>query len=206
MRAPSRTALAVLAAVAGGLGFLAWRAHQQQLNDETPADLITEGPDLDAGTAPPIDDSDSAASQVVQALTSIARGIRNNNPGNIRKGSTAWRGLAPVQSDSAFLQFESMAWGIRAMVVTLRTYARRYGLNTPAGLINRWAPPSENHTTAYVRAVAEGVGAAADEQLDLYDPGTMFRLVRAMIRVENGAAAALLVSDATIREGVQLAD
>lgn len=198
--------LVAFAAVALGIAWL----YRQQLLD---ADLATlddlsdppPGPDADAAAAPPADDSSSVASRIVTAVTSPVRGLRNNNPGNIRKGSTAWRGLAPVQSDPAFLQFDSMAYGVRAIAVTVRTYARRYGLTTPAGIINRWAPPSENHTDAYVRTVADAVGVAADEQLDVYDPETMFRLVRAIIRTENGAAPALLVSDATVREGIALA-
>ena len=40
-----------------------------------------------------------------------ARGIRNNNPGNIRKGEK-WKGLSPIQNDSSFCVFKSPEYGI----------------------------------------------------------------------------------------------
>ena len=45
---------------------------------------------------------------------SNARGIRNNNPGNIRKDGSVWRGEV-AGPDKSFKTFETMAWGIRAI-------------------------------------------------------------------------------------------
>lgn len=200
--------------VAGVVLWWAWRAAAPKSSSDTGApddgaawDAGSVQPDDSAGWAAPStrDDSAGVASTVVQFVTSPVRGIRNNNPGNIRKGSSAWRGLSATQSDSAFLQFESMAYGIRALVVTLRTYATKHGLRTVRGIINRWAPPNENDTGAYVRQVATALGVDADQAVDPYDPDTAFRLVRAIIKHENGAAAALLVTDSTVREGIALA-
>lgn len=153
------------------------------------------------GDAAPPDDTPPAS---VPVLASIARGIRNNNPGNIRHGSP-WQGMAAVQSDPAFIQFESMPYGVRAMVLLLRTYSRRYGLNTPAGIISRWAPPSENATGAYALAVARALGVSINTPLDVEDPATVAALVRAIARHENGAVASLLLTDAAIAQGVALA-
>lgn len=50
-----------------------------------------------------------------------ARGIRNNNPGNLRHGED-WLGLAPVQDDQNFCTFTEMHFGVRALLKTLRTY------------------------------------------------------------------------------------
>src|SRR5574337_876096 len=87
-----------------------------------------------------------------------SRGIRNNNPGNIRKSSEPWRGLAAAkdQKDPAFFTFETPEWGIRAMAVILRTYQTKYGLRTIRAIIGRWAPSAENDTDAYVDA-ARGI-------------------------------------------------
>ena len=52
------------------------------------------------------------------------RGERNNNPGNIRKGSN-WQGLAPEQTDSAFGQFTEAKWGIRALAKVLLQYGQQ---------------------------------------------------------------------------------
>src|SRR3569833_3001877 len=81
------------------------------------------------------------------------RGLRNNNPGNIRKTATDWRGEV-VGSDSAFETFATPEAGIRALAVLLRNYQRKYGLRTVRAIITRYAPPSENNTESYVSAVA----------------------------------------------------
>ena len=53
----------------------------------------------------------------------IARGIRNNNPLNIRRSKDKWQGLKTLQTDAQFCQFETMAYGWRAAFVMLtRTY------------------------------------------------------------------------------------
>ena len=55
------------------------------------------------------------------------RGIRNCNPGNIRNSKTKYLGEVRPSRDAAFKQFETMAWGYRAMFVLLHTYSRRCG-------------------------------------------------------------------------------
>lgn len=81
------------------------------------------------------------------------RGLRNCNPLNIRRNDTRWQGLRTVQSDPAFFQFETMAYGYRAAFRTLDTYRRKHGCVVLADYIARWAPPSENDTAAYLRTV-----------------------------------------------------
>ncbi len=121
----------------------------------------------------------------------MSRGLRNNNPGNIRRtgGSVRYRGERRECHDPQFREFVAPEWGYRAMFVLLYTYQRRYGLSTPRELIGRWAPPSENHTENYIRAVCDEVGIEADRAIDLLDGGVMQRFVGAMSRVENGQKA-----------------
>lgn len=120
---------------------------------------------------------------------SIPRGVRNCNPGNIREDGVRWKGEIRPSADPAFKQFRSMAWGYRAMFVTLNTYRRRYGLNTLRSMIHRWAPPSENDTAVYVKYVAAHSGIAPDAELDTLRPESMCPLVAAMSRMENGRPA-----------------
>ena len=87
-----------------------------------------------------------------------SRGIRNCNPGNIRITKDKWKGLRLVQADKEFFQFETMAWGYRAMLRTLQNYRKRHGCETIADFIRRWAPPSENNTLTYIRFVCEKMG------------------------------------------------
>ncbi len=114
---------------------------------------------------------------------SKSRGLRNNNPGNIRRGID-WQGMAERQPDPEFVTFQSPVYGIRAMNKILKTYATKYGLNTVRGIINRWAPPSENDTDAYVAAVAEALGVDPDARIDV--AARARELTQAIIQHENG--------------------
>ena len=82
-----------------------------------------------------------------------------------------------------------MAWGYRAMFILLDTYRVRYGLNTLRGMISRYAPPSENHTEAYIAAIVEWTGLTPDEPLDTRSRRVMVPIVMAMSRIENGTPA-----------------
>lgn len=118
------------------------------------------------------------------------RGIRNNNPGNLRHSRNQWQGLATRQDDSDFCTFTSLSWGIRALIVTLKTYHNKYGLSTVREIISRWAPTNENNTDAYVRSVATALGRDADEPLDLNgNPQLYLALAKAIARHENGTDA-----------------
>lgn len=103
----------------------------------------------------------------------MSRGLSNCNPGNIRQSKVRYKGEVQPSRDPAFKQFESLAWGYRAVFVLLHTYRVRHGLRTVRGMISRWAPPVENHTEAYIRAVAADTGIDPDEPLDTLDPATM---------------------------------
>lgn len=129
-----------------------------------------------------------------------ARGIRNNNPGNIRKGTSEWQGMSPVQKDTAFVQFVTPVYGIRALAVLLKNYSSRYGLNTVEGLISRYAPPSENITGSYVSAVSKAIGVDARQTINVAAmlPG----LIAAIIKHENGLQP---YPESLIRQGVSLA-
>lgn len=115
----------------------------------------------------------------------MSRGLQNCNPGNIRQSKVRYKGEVRPSRDSAFKQFESLAWGYRAIFVLLDTYRIRYGLDTIRGMISRWAPPSENHTETYIRAVADAVGIPDGQPLDTRDRTTMLRMAAAVSRVET---------------------
>lgn len=87
----------------------------------------------------------------------ITRGIRNNNPCNIRKGGSSWLGevnLLNGKSDESFCQFKNMVYGLRAAFKTLKTYREKYGTTTVSGIIQRWAPPADgNNTENYIKCV-----------------------------------------------------
>lgn len=121
------------------------------------------------------------------------RGIRNNNPLNIRIGNT-WLGEIPNPTDSDFEQFVSASYGLRAGFIILRRYIRRYGRNTVSKIIRAWAPSSENDTQRYIDIVARRMAIDPNAIIDYADKDTMCRLVAAMAYVENGCE----ISEATI--------
>lgn len=119
----------------------------------------------------------------------MSRGLRNRNPGNIRRSGSRFRGEVVPGRDASFKEFETMAWGYRAMFVLLDGYRRRHALNTIRQFITRYAPPSENFTDGYIRFVARTAGIDADTPLDTRSPRDMIPLVCAMSEIENGVKA-----------------
>lgn len=118
----------------------------------------------------------------------LPRGLRNNNAGNIRKSSTRYLGEVRPSSDKAFKQFETRGWGYRAIFVLLESYSKR-GYKTLRQMINRYAPPSENHTEIYLKYVCDCAMTSADIQLDISDKNTMVLVVAAISKMENGYPA-----------------
>lgn len=115
------------------------------------------------------------------------RGMRNNNPGNIRVGSSPWQGKIPTSqnTDGAFEQFTTYAYGIRAMIKNLLGY----NLNTIRDIIYRWAPPGDNNNTEqYIDFVALKTGLSPTQPLNL-DKNTLRKIVTAMAEMENGRPA-----------------
>lgn len=116
----------------------------------------------------------------------MSRGLRNCNPGNIRRSSVRYDGEVIPSRDAEFKEFCSMAYGYRAIFVLLDTYRRRYRLTTIRQMLNRYAPPEENFTEGYVRFVANRSGLAADEPVDTCSERDMVPIVAAISEIENG--------------------
>ena len=122
----------------------------------------------------------------------LPRGIRNNNPLNIRRSNDKWQGLRAQQTDAAFCQFETMAYGWRAAFVLLtRTYYHTYRLFTIRNIIRRWAPPGENNTESYIANVSRLTGIDPNEPLGIPSdqPARWMALALAMAKHENGDSA-----------------
>ncbi len=124
----------------------------------------------------------------------MKRGIRNNNPLNIRHAADRWQGASEKQTDKNFVQFNTMAYGYRAAWRILQTYYERFVHQSRAftvrNIISRWAPPCENDTEAYIRTVLQLTGIGGKENLllpsnvDSYN--RLAKLISAMTCVECG--------------------
>jgi hypothetical protein len=119
----------------------------------------------------------------------LPRGIRNNNPLNIRRSKDKWKGLRAVQADAQFCQFESLEYGWRAAFYLLtRTYYHKYRLYTIRSIVSKWAPPCENNSKAYVENVSRLTGIDPDEPIGIPSerPARWIALGMAMAIQENG--------------------
>lgn len=115
----------------------------------------------------------------------LPRGIRNNNPLNIRIGN-AWVGEVEHPTDNQFEQFTSMVYGLRAGFIILRRYIERYHIDSIEGIISRWAPNNENNTGKYIMTVSSMMGVSPSTKINFRDEGAMTALVAAMVKVECG--------------------
>ena len=120
----------------------------------------------------------------------IPRGIRNNNPLNIRVGNN-WKGEVANPSDHTFEQFTEMKWGVRAAFIVLRNYIVRHKCNTIRKIISRWAPANENNTLAYIATVSQRANIQPDEPISFDNTCQMIALLLAMCFVENGLEISL---------------
>jgi hypothetical protein len=127
------------------------------------------------------------------------RGEKNCNPGNLERNEIKWHGLIQANGEPRFCVFDCAENGIRALARTLLTYQRKLGLNTVRAIIDRWAPPNENDTSAYVAHVASVLNVGEDTPVNLEDDGVLEALTKAIIVHENGRC---IYSDAQIKQGV----
>lgn len=134
------------------------------------------------------------------SMKKTPRGIRNNNPLNLRVGNN-WIGEVDKPSDLTFEQFTEMKWGVRAAFVVLRNYIVRHKCNTIKKIISRWAPSNENNTKQYIKLVSHLSKIDVDEII-IWDYFDLARLFNAMCFVENG----MYIDDSVVEEGWLLAN
>ncbi|MFG1189490.1 hypothetical protein [Xanthobacter flavus] len=117
-----------------------------------------------------------------EAGPNAPRGVRTNNPGNIKDGTWAKAQPGYVGGDGVNAKFETPEAGFAAMGKLLDSYARD-GRTSVSAIISKWAPTSENDTGAYVGWVAKRLGVDANAPLP---PEKRGELMAAMATYENG--------------------
>lgn len=128
------------------------------------------------------------------------RGLRNNNPGNIRYNSyNNWVGQVGQDGDG-FVIFDKPVNGIRAMARTLQSYRNR-GIVTVDQIISTWAPSIENNTQSYIDEVYRRTGWERPF-LPSKEEGDYLALIKAMISHENGLNP---YPDSLIKQGIAAA-
>ena len=139
----------------------------------------------------------------------LPRGLRNNNPLNIRKGAQRWQGQ--TGNDGAFCIFESMEYGYRAAFKLLHTYNTKYKIYSVREIIYRWAPPHDhNNTRGYIERVCQTAGLKETDLIVVNSwidekRNDAIWLVWAMAKVENGDAFITFEDMKKVRKGYDLA-
>lgn len=117
---------------------------------------------------------------------SASIGVRQNNPGNIKK----------TDGSGDFETYPTPAAGFEAIKGQLLRYAKGQTTGKPvdtvSDIINTWAPPTDgNDTDTYIKQVAADLGVDPDKPLNLTtSPNTMQKLAAAISRREVGPKAA----------------
>lgn len=135
--------------------------------------------------------------------TDLPRGLRDNNPGNIRPSTKyTWNGQTGVEN--GYCIFIDMEHGLRAMAIDLRSKINR-GLNTISKYIPVYSPNGDgaNNEAAYIKSVCDDTGFSATQIL-IADKDTLKKLVHAHIEVEVGIKKAFNVTETMINDGINL--
>jgi hypothetical protein len=116
--------------------------------------------------------------QTVANVASAANGgaqpapIRANNPGAMMPGGK-------------LATYPTMQAGLDSMDTNLQNYGKQ-GVNTLAGVISKWAPPSANNTPAYIQDVSQRLGLQPNQQIDLSNPLVRHAISAGIALHENG--------------------
>jgi hypothetical protein len=131
-----------------------------------------------------------------------SRGIRNNNPGNVKHGSK-WKGLRVRQTDPVFCQFSDVKWGIRVIAYLIRKYQYQYGIDNILGFCERWAPESDdNPTGVYAIYLSNKLGVSPRKKIVFCEWPNILSLIEGIIFFENGVQP---YSMDELKEGIRLA-
>lgn len=152
-------------------------AVDAQFSDQAKAPGEIAGDTTDYGASPA---AAAAGGAELPAGSGPSGNMAGGNVGNLRARGGGWR------------RFGSAREGLAAMAGQLLRYqSGRFNRNsrkrTLRQLINTYAPPNENKTSEYVQQVSAWTGLSPDAEIDLRDQATMAKVLKAMVRKENGS-------------------
>ena len=143
-------------------------ANAKSKNRQLKEEIIDVSPKAEAG-----DQVHVKGDKGEQPLT-----IRNNNPGYLRVAGQD----GAEKGEGGFARFKTAEAGMLAMrkQIVLDTQTRGQTLKE---FINKYAPPSENETTKYLKTVSDTIGVKPDQKVpeNLIDD-----LQKIMMRLEGG--------------------
>lgn len=122
------------------------------------------------------------------------RGFINGNPGNLDYvPANKWQGQLGIEDripgrnfKPRFAKFSSASRGARAMMLLLVNYQDKHSINTIDSIVDRWAPATENNTSAYKSALSHATGFGINARLDLQSYEHNVPLAKAICNHELG--------------------
>lgn len=125
---------------------------------------------------------------MVQQTQPLPRGLRNNNPLNIRHSPDEFQGedKCIYTRDKEFKRFKTIIYGYRAACCIIRTYLLK-DINTVRQIVARWCP--DESAPAYTDFVCRKTGLKPHRVLRYADQDNIVSLVAAMSEFENGVPA-----------------
>ena len=123
----------------------------------------------------------------IQGLNGGARGMRNNNPGNLIDNSWTQGFPGYAGSDGRFAIFDSPQSGMAGLDRNLQSYGAK-GVNTPLAIASKWAPSGDgaNNPVAYAGVIAKHLGIGLNDPIDMSNPAARAQVGSAIALVENG--------------------
>jgi hypothetical protein len=119
----------------------------------------------------------------------MTRGLRNNNPLNIRYYKATdkpFQGEVKPSRDPSFRQFFTVVDGYRAAFHLLINSYIAKGQDTIEEIIYKWAPPKDNNDTeAYIKTVVKRSGISRTQVIKPTDTDSLIKIVAAMSFQEN---------------------
>lgn len=148
---------------------------------------------LEAADAPVQPEAPEAASPIPGTYPNpdgANRGLKNNNPGNLRLTTQAWKGKIPnsQNTDKAFEQFTHKRFGIRAMTRVLKNWIEKGKATTVKDIVSKYAPSHENDTAGYINDLAEVLKVSPTSPLKP-TKDNLKKLVVSMGTLESGSGA-----------------
>lgn len=113
------------------------------------------------------------------------RGVRNNNPLNIKYSKfNNWLGkIYNNKKDFDFEEFVDVIYGFRAGYKILITYRERYNAKTIEDIMYRFSPPNENNTEDIITKMEYKMGVKRDSYICL---SSYPALLQNMALIESG--------------------
>lgn len=144
----------------------------------------------------------------------MPRGLRNNNPLNIKISNSNWIGKVSPNTDGVFEQFDTIEHGYRAAGIILSRYINVYGCNTIEKIIRRWCPDSSASSyidfvckdmTSYYESITQELICSPvlpTGEIDISFKSLLAVLIYSMARFENGKHPSIKIDE--IKNSFQL--